>query len=70
MAPTNMNKQEFSFAGAKVVLLFDSTKFFRTFLSKKFKICLFILIYIRFYVLLQAIKAGFSAVGSARRSGR
>ena len=65
-----MNKQEFSFAGAKVVLLFDSTKFFRTFLSKKFKIRLFILKYIRFYVLLQAIKAGFSAVGSARRSGR
>ena len=50
--------EDCSFASAKVVLLFRSTKFFLTFLSKKFKKAANILFYIVFSVTLQAILRG------------
>ncbi len=50
--------EDCSFASAKVAFLFRSTKFFLTFLSKKFKKAANILFYIVFSVTLQAILRG------------
>ena len=50
--------EDYSFASAKVAFLFRSTKFFLTFLSKKFKKAANILFYIVFSVTLQAILRG------------
>ena len=68
MAPTFTNR-DLSFAGAKVILFSGSCKFFGKFLSKKDKKVYFCWYYPLFNVPLQQ-KSGFSAVGSARRSGR
>ena len=50
--------EDYSFVSAKVAFLFRSTKFFLTFLSKKFKKAANILFYIVFSVTLQAILRG------------
>ena len=50
--------EDCSFASAKVAFLFRSTKFFLTFLSKKFKKAANILFYIVFSVTLRAILRG------------
>ena len=68
LAPTFTNR-DLSFAGAKVILFSGSCKFFGKFLSKKDKKVYFCWCCPLFNVPLQQI-SGFSAVGSARRSGR